>query len=147
MSNSDKTFDVVQVKGDVEETPPLKLTGKWGLWGEKIEKKVDIITGIDKGLKQYYKECHHFKFGNTFGDLNYTNNARIGKFELFCNENAFDNEDVEEELEETDSNECQLTDFDPSFPFMRVVHDDDKPEEIFKILKHLARFDNLDNYD
>eukprot|EP01084_Bolivina_argentea_P096326 173189_1 len=58
---------------------------------------------------------------------------------FFCNDNAFEDEDVKEELNENDGNACTLTVFDPSFPFMEPTDDADKPQKILQVLTNIAQ--------
>ena len=43
-------------------------------------------------------------------------NAKNGKFIIFCRENVFEEDDIEEKLE-GNSNDCMFIDFDNNFPF------------------------------
>eukprot|EP01084_Bolivina_argentea_P051322 94408_1 len=86
-----------------------------------------IIHKIDKGVGEYYSDM---------GRKNYFNSNGEGIFKLFCNDNGFEDEDVKEELQETDGNECTLTDFDDDFPFNNIPdndNDDDKFNHILKV--------------
>eukprot|EP01084_Bolivina_argentea_P271073 461112_1 len=72
----------------------------------------NLIDKIDKALGEYYYQMRRNNYYNSIGE---------GKFKSFCNENGFEDEDVQEELQETDGNESTLTDFfDDNFPFDNI---------------------------
>eukprot|EP01084_Bolivina_argentea_P147507 258062_1 len=81
------------------------------------------IQQIDQGLSRYYK-LHNIN--------DYFNNDERGKFEEFCDENGFDDNDVKEELDQ-DIDDCCLTDFDDDFPINDVTND--KNQIIFDVIK------------
>eukprot|EP01084_Bolivina_argentea_P264922 448923_1 len=81
LENSDKTFTVVES----DKTSNMEPTG--------------LIARIDKGLGEYYEYVSPSR-------KSYYNADGIGKFALFCNDNAFEDDDVKEELTETDGDEC-----------------------------------------
>eukprot|EP01083_Nonionella_stella_P212093 766266_1 len=97
-----------------------------------------LIDKIDSGLKQYYKQRKRY---------NYILDDGIGKFKQFCEDNAFDDDAVQEELDLTDANECTLADFDDDdddnhqFPFeINFDTKDEENDEIVKILKAIAKY-------
>eukprot|EP01084_Bolivina_argentea_P024419 45498_1 len=130
-SNVDKTFHVIP--GILDELEPVDSYG--------------IIDTIDERLAKYYRERQRQYYTGKYdiyrsykliqpsaGEVNF----KFGIFKQFCNDNAFDNEDVEQELKETDADDCTLTDFDHQFPFDWDINDEDKNAEIFYILKYIA---------
>eukprot|EP01084_Bolivina_argentea_P030065 55750_1 len=97
-----------------------------------------LIDKIDKALKVYYKQC---------GTKNYYNSNGDGIFKVFCNDNGFEDDDVKEELEAATGDDCTLTDFDDDFPSDKIfANNDDKCNEILKILKHIAEFGSYSSH-
>lgn len=87
---------------------------------------------IDSALGDYYK---------ALGEYDYFDNDGIGKFLRFCNEQEFDEKEIDEEL--SDIQNCGYIDFDSDFPFTAPIwqqNDSVKQKEIFKIIKHCHKF-------
>lgn len=79
---------------------------------EEEEKPKRVLMGMmDKGLEEYYKSI----------EVNYFNDEGVGKFWEFCDENGFDDEDLEEELE-NDPEDCMILEFDENFPLEKALY-------------------------
>lgn len=92
----------------------------------------DNITKIDNALDVYYK---------TFGIDTYFNDNNTGKLAAYCEENGFENDDIEPEFS-GDAKDCMLLDLDEDFPLRSGYGNDeeDKKEAIFNILKNCYRY-------
>eukprot|EP01084_Bolivina_argentea_P061418 112241_1 len=90
------------------------------------------VKKIDKALYLYYKtQITDYKQEDYFQD-------NVGKFEIFCQDNGFEDNDVGEELRSGDADDCVLLDFDDHFPLPENITD--KNSAIYKILKHCLEY-------
>eukprot|EP01084_Bolivina_argentea_P251387 421613_1 len=96
-----------------------------------------LIERIDKGLQEYYENC---------GRNDYMDDEKIGKFKQFAEDNGLDDNAIAEDVQQTQVEDCMVTEFDYNetddknmFPLKKQFLDEnDKMEEIFRILKHIA---------
>ena len=84
---------------------------------------LNMIDQVDRALARYYFKQDR----NDYFDEN-----GVGIFKLFCEENGFDADVIEEELD-NDPSECMLIDVDEEFPFPKPPMDRDKA--IYDVLK------------
>eukprot|EP01084_Bolivina_argentea_P117734 209028_1 len=85
-----------------------------------------IIDKLDNALQIYYKQL----------DKEYMNDG-VGKFKSFCDENGFEEDDINTEMAMENAEDCVLIDFDEEFPLDTPIDDDDaKNQKIFDILTH-----------
>eukprot|EP01084_Bolivina_argentea_P208377 355303_1 len=83
------------------------------------EEEKDIYQNVRKGLDEYYK---------LFDKNDYLNDDGEGKFELYCEENDFDEEGIFEEFDDDPDNSV-LVSFDDDFPLTKDS-DDEIPEDL-----------------
>eukprot|EP01084_Bolivina_argentea_P072964 132432_1 len=89
---------------------------------------MSLIERIDKALHLYYK---HYQRSDYISSEN--NN---GKFQIFCEENGFEDDDVETELQAL-PDECMLVEFDDTFPLLRsIINPKEKISKIHEILNY-----------
>eukprot|EP01084_Bolivina_argentea_P117733 209027_1 len=85
-----------------------------------------IIDKLDNALQIYYKQL----------DKEYMDDG-VGKFKSFCDENGFEEDDINTEMAMENAEDCVLVDFDEEFPLATPIKDDDaKIQKIFDILTH-----------
>eukprot|EP01084_Bolivina_argentea_P213358 362376_1 len=85
-----------------------------------------IIDKLDNALQMYYKQLNK----------EYMNDG-VGKFKAFCDENGFEEDDINTEMAMENAEDCVLVDFDEEFPLDIPIDDDDlKNQKIFDILTH-----------
>eukprot|EP01084_Bolivina_argentea_P235586 396395_1 len=89
-----------------------------------------LIDKIDEGLEQYY--IH-------FNRNDYKDEEGIGKFKAYAEEEGFDDNGVQDDLNQTDPDECMVIDFDADFPLKTQINDENKrAQEILRILKYIC---------
>eukprot|EP01083_Nonionella_stella_P060185 157301_1 len=87
------------------------------------------LTQIDEGLSRYYA---------SLGRNDYFNDEGIGKFTEFCELHGFEDDGVEDELEEMEG--CLYLGFDNDFPYndeYQQKDDHEKQAFMFEIFKKL----------
>eukprot|EP01083_Nonionella_stella_P058587 153410_1 len=82
---------------------------------------------IDKALGEYYAAV---------GSSDYYDADKQGKFFRFCQENGFEEDDIDEEFANS-PDDCMYPDFDEEFPLNPPITDDTaRQAEIFRIIKY-----------
>eukprot|EP01083_Nonionella_stella_P208880 757693_1 len=92
---------------------------------------IDIIKRIDNALEKYYFSVNVSSYRNKEGQ---------GKFKLYCDDNGFEQNDIEEELSQG-ADDCMLVDFDGKyFPLTEELDEKKRNEEIYRIIKCCADY-------
>ena len=100
------------------------------------------IAKIDNALCNYYTLMNR---------TDYFDDDGIGKFEKFCISNAFEDDDIPQELD-VEIDDCLLIEFDDNFPLHHISNNQDRKNQIFSIIKYChqhgkvpIQFTNMDD--
>eukprot|EP01084_Bolivina_argentea_P079569 144318_1 len=93
------------------------------------------IDLIDQRLAKYYKK----KGRNDYYD------DGVGKFKQYCVENGFEDDGLEEEMDQEDAEDCMFVEFDDNFPFKTQPSDEKEQKTIIlSIIKKCYNGESLD---
>lgn len=103
--------------------------------------KTSIFWIIDRELSIYYnylRQNDYYENGDNTGK---------GKFMKFIDENDFEEDDLEEELDDDNEEDCQYYEFDENFPLLSGFNENEKRNLIFSILQYIYKYKTINGYN
>eukprot|EP01084_Bolivina_argentea_P223308 377859_1 len=97
-----------------------------------VNEEIDIIDIVNNNISIYYSYV---------GTKQYAN-----EFKLWCEENKYDEEAVENELDKDLYRECKLIAFDKEFPINRQMNSTDRAEYIYIVLQNCRTQKDIQNF-
>eukprot|EP01083_Nonionella_stella_P218511 783507_1 len=104
---------------------------------QKSSPKVKTLQQLDEIIGEYYINMD--KANDYYNDIH---NQQDGKFQIFVDENQFEDEDLADEFDNDDDvTNCSYLDFDDNntFPFDETIENEyDRPQKLYFFLKYVV---------